>query len=84
MANKPQWKVWIDKKAFSENVLKSAEVKAALNEVATNALKVAGEGYKAKPYTGRYRAGVIVAPDTPEAYYDNLHHNTLLKSIRGK
>lgn len=82
MANK--WKVWINQKAFSQQVLKSAEIQKAVNNIANQAVAVAGEGYKVKPYIGKLRAGAIVAPDTAEAYYDNLRNNTLLKSIRGK
>lgn len=82
MASK--WKVWIDPKAFRDNVLKGEEIKKALNDVSSQTLNAAGEGYKAKPYVGKNRAGVIVAPETAEAYYDNLRNNTLLKSLRGK
>ena len=60
------------------------EIKKALNDVSSQTLNAAGEGYKAKPYVGKNRAGVIVAPETAEAYYDNLRNNTLLKALRGK
>lgn len=83
MASKQKWKVYIFQDKFSQEVLKSAEVKAALNNIANDVVRAAGPGYKAKPYVGPLRAGVIVAPDTSEAYYDNLRNNTLLKSIRG-
>lgn len=82
MASK--WKVWIDQKAFRENVLKGDETKKAINDAANRALNACGEGYKAKPYDGKLRAGVVIAPETAEAYYDNLRNNTLLKAIRGK
>ena len=82
MANK--WKVWIDQKAFSEQVLKGEGVKAAIQDIANGCVNAAGEGYEAKPYVGKLRAGVIVAPVTTKAYYDNLRNNTLLKSLRGK
>lgn len=84
MASKQKWKVWIDQKAFSKHVLKGDGVKKAVMEIGTQAVNAAGEGYMAKPYTGKYRAGVIVAPETAKAYYDNLRNNTLLKSLRGK
>lgn len=79
-----KWKIWIDQKAFSNNVLKSPETQQAIRAIADNAVNAAGEGYKAKSYVGKYRAGAIVAPETAKAYYDNLRNNTLLKSIRGK
>lgn len=81
MANK--WKVWIEPSAFREGVLKSADTQKAINDVAEQIKNAAGEGYAKKPYVGRNRAGAIVYPDTPKAYYSNLRNNTLLKAIKG-
>lgn len=82
MASK--WKVWIDPTAFSQNVLKGEEIKKALKDAGDRAVRAAGTGYKSKPFDGAKRAGVTVAPETAEAYYDNLRNNTLLKALRGK
>ena len=83
MASNGKWVVTLNSAGIKE-VLKSQEVKSALNDVANKTLNAAGEGFKAKPYTGKNRAGVIVAPETAEAYYKNLRNNTLLKALRGK
>ena len=77
-------KVWIDQKAFRDNVLKSQATQKALADIGNQVVNAAGDGYEAKPYVGKLRAGVIVSPVTTEAYYDNLRNNTLLKALRGK
>ena len=78
-----KWVFKLDYAAFREGILKGDGIKKELNNKATQIVNAAGEGYKQKPWTGQRRAGVLVAPDTAKAYYDNLRNNTLLKSIKG-
>lgn len=77
-----KWKVWIDKAAFSSGVLKSPELTAALEDIATEKVGMLPPlGYSKKTHTGKYRAYVTIAADTPEAWRDNLKNNSLLKCL---
>lgn len=74
-------KVWIDKDAFSEVVLKGAGMQAAVREAADATLAIVGEEYEATVSAGGRRVVGRVHAATPHAYYSNRKHNTLLKAI---
>lgn len=76
-------KVWIDKKAFSDVVFKGEELKQVVSDEANAIQGRAGEGYEAETKIGANRVYAVVRAATPKAYYSNLKHNTLLKSIGG-
>lgn len=69
-----------------KELLKSQPVKEACKTqadiIASNANGM-HPGYEAVPRDYPKRSGYAVKPATEEAYWDNYHHNTLLKA-RGK
>lgn len=77
----PRVKVWIDKNAFSEEVLKGSGIKAVLQDAADKTVANAGEEYEAEVKVGARRATARVKPGTAHAFYSNRKHNTLLKAV---
>ena len=80
----------LDYNGVRDNILKSDGVAAACLEaaeaIAANAnglSEIDGAEYVAiQKDQYKTRRGAIVAPDTEEAYKDNLEHNTLEKALR--
>lgn len=63
-------------------LLQSAKMQEILSSYASSKASAAGEGYSYDVKVGNRRAYANIYPDTKEAYYDNLEHNTLEKVIR--
>ena len=70
-------------KAGVIELMKSAEMKAVLNEYGSRVSSSAGAGYEAKDVMSGDRAKVFVYAETEEAKKDNLKNNTLLKALGG-
>ena len=62
-------------------IMKSAEMKAILDETAQHIAESASGEYKVDSMTGRTRANAEVSCASAETYYDNLRNNTLLKAM---
>ena len=62
-------------------IMKSAEMKAVLDETAQHIAENAIGEYKVDSMTGRTRANAEVSCASTETYYDNLRNNTLLKAM---
>lgn len=65
-----------------QELLKSPEMQAILQEEAKRKAEVAGEGYAAEVHMGKKRAYANIYPETQKARYDNYDNNTLEKVIR--
>lgn len=76
-----KWKVWIEPRDFSANVLKSPELTEVLKEQAQSMAQAAGEGYTAEIRERKTRNYAIVKAETIQAQRDNMKHNTLLKVV---
>ena len=63
-------------------LLKSNEMVKVLQSYGNDVAHKAGYGYKASTSVGKKRANAFVRPKTPQAYYDNLANNTLLKALQ--
>ena len=63
-------------------LLKTEELQQYMQSIGESVAARAGEGYAADTKVGRKRAHTFVRSTTPEAYYDNLENNTLLKALR--
>ena len=77
-----KWKVWIDKKDFSENVLKADFMEEAIRKEAETIRNRCGDGYAAAVSVGEKRTIGRVYPETREAKRDNYANNTLLKAVK--
>ena len=64
-------------------LLKSPEMKSIVEELATNVANNAGEGFEKEVKTAQTRVYAHIHAETPEAYYKNNKHNTLLKALGG-
>lgn len=62
-------------------LLRSREVMSNLLERGGRIAAHAGPGVEASPFTGRNRARVSVATETPEATAENARNNTLIRSL---
>lgn len=65
-----------------KQLMKSAEMKAVLDEMAHHIAENAEGDYKVDSMTGRTRANAKVSCASAKTYYDNLRNNTLLKAMR--
>ena len=63
------------------NFLKGEGVKKMVEEYAGGIRDKAGDGYETRAFNTGKRIAATVYPATPKAYYSNLKHNTLLKSL---
>ena len=77
----PKVKVWIDRDAFSEVVLKGDGLKALVRSAADAVVDNAGDEFEATVNVGSRRVNARVHPATAHAYYSNRKHNTLLKAM---
>lgn len=75
------FKFELNRKGVSE-LLKGQEIQKVLSEKASEIKGRAGDGYVQDTKVGKTRANAMVYPDSAEAYFKNLKHNTLLKAIR--
>lgn len=62
-------------------MLRSQEVKNAIQNEANQIAGRCGEGYEASSTIGRERALASVHAETPEAKHDNYENNTILKAV---
>ena len=77
------WKCYVGGSTFRQGwqeAMSSQDMQAGLKEAADQIVARCGQGYADKAYKGKYKAVAIVYPETAEAYYDNVRHNTLLKA----
>ena len=65
-----------------QELLKSSEMQAALEEAAAKKAAEAGEGYEYSTHIGQKRAYINLYPATKEAAYDNYDNNTLERIMR--
>lgn len=63
-------------------LLRSAEMKDCLAEIAAEKAAALGSGYGTDTYSAPTRVIASVFTETREAYQDNLQNNTLLKSLK--
>lgn len=66
-----------------QELLRSPEIQASLNEVASKILERLGEGYGKDEYLGKRRCNVGIYPESDEAIRDCFENNTILKAVRG-
>lgn len=64
-----------------QELLRSPEIQAALDEVAQPILSRLGDGYGKDAHLGKNRCNVGIYPATPEAVQDCLENNTILKAV---
>lgn len=64
-----------------KQLMKSAEMKAVLDETAHHIAQSAEGEYKVDTMTGRTRANAEVSCADAKTYYENLRNNTLLKAM---
>lgn len=64
-------------------LLRSSEAKDICRMYAGQVRGSAGDGYAVEDRTYQERAGAAVVTETPEAYYSNIKHNTLIKALSG-
>lgn len=64
-------------------LMQSGEMLEIVTEYGNRILAQCGEGYEIKAGVGETRAGVIVHPTNPHAYYSNRKHHTLQKALGG-
>lgn len=62
-------------------LLKSSEVAAMVQKIASNVARNAGQGYGTRVHNSGQRQIANVFPDSAEAAKDNLENNTLLKAV---
>lgn len=64
-----------------QQLLKSAEVQALIEEITETVADNAGDGYEANYRVGKFRYIGEVKAETYEARKDNSKNNTLLKAL---
>lgn len=62
-------------------LLKSAEIKSAVDECANNAVSRLGSGYEKQDRNYPERSGVVVKAVTHSAMKENAENNTILKAV---
>lgn len=62
-------------------LMQSGDMVAGLGAIADGIAKSLGEGYGSDTYVGKSRANASIRTTTPQAYYSNLKHNTILKAV---
>jgi hypothetical protein len=65
------------------DLLKGEEMKAILQERATEIRNRCGDGYEQDFYVGKNRGNAMVWAATSAARKDNLANNTILKAVKG-
>lgn len=64
-----------------KELLKSSEMQTLMQECGSAVQSAAGEEYECEIRVGANRCWANVSAATPHAYYSNLKHNTLVKSL---
>ena len=64
-------------------LMKSKEIQAVLQQEGEKVAAAAGEGYAARTHLANWIAVTNVYAETEEAKRENLEHNTLLKALGG-
>lgn len=62
-------------------LMKSPEMQAALDNAGEHVARVAGSDYAASPKTGRYIGFSNVYPNSARAAHENYTQNTLIKAL---
>ena len=62
-------------------LMKSAEMQAALDEAGEQVARIAGSDYGTSARTGRYIGFCNVYPDSKRAAHENYTENTLIKAL---
>lgn len=62
-------------------LLRSADIQAAVDEVADGVMERLGDGYGRDRYLGKNRCNTGIFPVTSEAVRDCLKHDTILKAV---
>lgn len=75
-------KIILNREAVRD-LLKSEEMKAILQERATEIRNRCGDGYEQDFYVGKNRGNAMVWAATSAARKDNLANNTILKAVKG-
>lgn len=73
-------KFQINLKGLNE-LMKSQEVQAVLDEAGERVAQIAGDGYEASGKTGHYIGFSNVKPVDKKAEKDNYENNTLIKAL---
>ena len=68
-------------RAGVRELLQSPEMQKIIDEKCNTVQSTAGEGFEKKVEVKGTRVVGVVHAETPKAYYQNLKHNTLLKSL---
>lgn len=74
-------KVWFDKPDVSEQLLKSPEMQAVIQEQAEAIAGRAGDGYEVVVKTGKRRCHANIVTASNDARRDNAENNTLLRAM---
>lgn len=76
---------FLDTGHVETELLKSEDVRKVLNEYAEKVLLNCGtkHNYQISTHNTKYRSVYRVETADKNAYYSNLHHNTLIKALRG-
>ena len=64
-------------------LMKSSDMVSGLKKIAEGIAQSLGEGFDSDTYIGKTRANASIKTTTPEAYYSNLKHNSILKATEG-
>jgi hypothetical protein len=75
-------KIILNREAVRD-LLKGEEMKAILQERATEIRNRCGDGYEQDFYVGKNRGNAMVWAATSAARKDNLANNTILKAVKG-
>lgn len=62
-------------------LMKSAEMQAALDEAGIQVARMAGSDYGTSAKTGRYIGFCNIYPDSQRAAHENFTENTLIKTL---
>lgn len=75
-------KITLNREAVRD-LLKGEEMKAILQERATEIRNRCGDGYEQDFHVGKNRGNAMVWAATSAARKDNLANNTILKAVKG-
>jgi hypothetical protein len=62
-------------------LMRSSDMVSGLGAIADGIARSLGDGFDSDTYVGKSRANASIRTTTPEAYYSNLKHNTILKAV---
>ena len=61
--------------------MRCGDMVSGLGNIASGIARSLGDGFGSDTYVGSNRANASIRTTTPEAYYSNLKHNTILKAV---